>query len=63
MKKIPAIFLFWMISNSLLAQQNIPFVVSGNTIDSDLSGYLFTAKNLQFKEGKDLIFQKKFSKN
>ena len=55
MKKITAIFLFWMISNSLLAQQNTPFVVSENTVDSDLSGYLFTAKKLQFKEEKDLI--------
>ena len=58
MKKITAIFLFWMISNSLLAQQNMPFIVSGNTIDSDLSGHLFTAKNLQFKEDKNLIFLK-----
>ena len=58
MKKIPAIFLFWMISNSLLAQQNTPFVVAENTIDSDLSGYLFTAKNLRFREDKTLILLK-----
>ena len=58
MKKIAVIFLFWMISNCLLAQQNVPFVVSGNTIDSDLSGYLSTAKNLQFKKDRDLILLK-----
>jgi signal transduction histidine kinase len=58
MKKITAILIFWTFSNTLFAQQNIPFVVHENTIDSDLNGYLFTAKNLQFKDDKSLILQK-----
>jgi signal transduction histidine kinase len=58
MKKIAAILIFWTFSNTIFAQQNIPFVVHENTIDSDLNGYLFTAKNLQFKDDKTLISQK-----
>jgi signal transduction histidine kinase len=55
MKKITAILLFWIFSNPLFAQQNAPFVVRENTVDVDLSGYLFTAKNLKFKDEKELI--------
>ena len=58
MKKTTPFFLLWIISINLLAQQNLPFVVSENRIDSDLSGYLFTAKNLKFREEKKLILQR-----
>ena len=56
--KIIAIFLLLGQFNSLLAQQNTPFVVSENAVDSDLSGYLFTAKNLKFKHDKELFLEK-----
>ena len=59
MKKAAAIILFWAISTNLLAQQNVPFVVAGNTVDSDLSGYLFTAKNLKFNKIEDLVSLKR----
>ncbi len=58
MKKIVVIFLIMGQFNRLLAQQNVPFVVSKNTIESDLSGYLFTAKNLKFKDDQELILLK-----
>ena len=58
MKKTTPFFLLWIISINLLAQQNLPFVVSENRVDSDLSGYLFTAKNLKFREEKKLILQR-----
>ena len=58
MKKTTPFFLLWIISINLLAQQNLPFVVSENRIDSDLSGYLFTTKNLKFREEKKLILQR-----
>ncbi len=58
MKKIVAIFLLLGKLNCLSAQQYTPFVVSGNTVDSDLSGYLFTAKSLKFKDDKEIILKK-----
>ena len=58
MKKVAIILLLLGQFNRLLAQQNTPFIVSKNTIDSDLSDYLFTAKNLKFKDDKELILLK-----
>ncbi len=58
MKNKIAIFLFWTITNGLLAQQNKSFVVLESTVDSDLHGHLLTAKNLQLNEDKDLIVLK-----
>ncbi len=59
MKKIAIILLLLGQFNRLLAQQNTPFVVSKNTVESDLSGYLFTAKDLKFKDDQQLILLKK----
>jgi signal transduction histidine kinase len=58
MKKIIAIFLFFGHFGVLLAQQNTPYVVSENSVDSDLHGYLFTAKNLKFNDDNELILLK-----
>lgn len=58
MKKIAVISLFWIFASPLFAHRNTPFVVAENTADSDLSGYLFTAKNLIFTNEKELILLK-----
>jgi signal transduction histidine kinase len=58
MKRIITILLLLGQFNSLLAQQNMPFVVSENAVDFDLSGYLFTAKNLKFNDDRELILLK-----
>ena len=59
MKKATALILFWVMPLHLLAQQNIPFVVAGDIFESDLNGYLFTAKNLKFNKIEDLVSLKR----
>ncbi len=58
MKKIVAILIFWTFSKTVFAQQITPFIVQENTVDSDLSGYLFSAKNLKFNRESELILLK-----
>lgn len=58
MKLKVAILIFFGFFQTLFAQQNAPFVVNENTVDSDLNGYLFTAQNLKFTKEEDLVLQK-----
>jgi signal transduction histidine kinase len=58
MKKAGVLICMILLSWSVIAQEET-YILKESDIETDLSGYLFSAKNIKFKEEKEIILHKK----